>query len=348
MSNEISATTQIILESRQFLQGATQAEHSLDQVDRKGEEAGNKVDAGMRKGAAALGKFAATAAGIASGVASLYFQFDDLSKKQLRIETTALSVAKAQESLTKAQASGKTSAEELQIKTEQLRIAQERHKQALGDAQQAQIQFGLSMMTMGTTTIPLGIKNLKELGKELKEANIKHTLLNTTMGKWLIIGTAGILAYEGIAHAVKLLNPEIDITIEKLGGDLMQKMAGTNNQLNMAEASFGDAADSVSKFSAALDPMATGAISNFTTALEQGVKEPIDKFAEDLQKIKDGTTDLVPVFATAQGTLIGTKNGIIGYLEATREITKANKEFEKSSIEVTRAIQNLNRQLKGR
>lgn len=74
----------------------------------------------------------------------------------------------------------------------------------------------LANMMMGKASI-FSIKGLKALMTTQK-------LLNLSMGKWLLIATGVILAYEGIAHVIKMMNPEIDITIEKLGGDLMVAM----------------------------------------------------------------------------------------------------------------------------
>ena len=74
----------------------------------------------------------------------------------------------------------------------------------------------IGLKTMGTASI-FSISGLKGLMTTQK-------LLNISMGKWLLIATGVILAYEGIAHVIKMLNPEVDITIEKLSGDLFSAM----------------------------------------------------------------------------------------------------------------------------
>lgn len=147
---------------------------SLDQVGNSAEKAGTQVVAVQRNySQAALGMSAAAAAG-----ASLFFQFDNLEKAGLRVET-------AQKNLTSAQASAaSTSATLISLQEkgildgpryeaavlnaksaqEQLAIAQQKVGIAQGDLSESQIQFALSVVPTVIGAVSSASMAVKGLG----------------------------------------------------------------------------------------------------------------------------------------------------------------------------------------
>ena len=180
-------------------------EDTLRRIQNQGEETGKKMEMSTRR--AALTTF-----GFASSLGSLKFQADNLDDSLLKVRKTTLEVSRAQEEVNKLEKEGKTNTLDYAQAKERLAIAEERLSQNTKDASNAQYAFGFSIV--GTALqIPNAINAIKNL-------TASTTILNAVTSKWTLIALGVIGAFEGIAHIIKIINPEIDITIESFAGRL--------------------------------------------------------------------------------------------------------------------------------
>lgn len=198
-------------------QGAiTQLQQFENQAKRTGENTKRSFQQGL-----------SSAVSLASGIASLGFQYDNLDRAQLRVRKTSLEVSRAMEQVRKLEQQGKTDTLDYAQAKERLAISNEKLKQAERDAAQGQAAFGLSIIQT-VATIPQAIKGIQGLTSATK-------LLDMATSKWTLIAIAAIAAFEGIAHVIKMINPEIDITIESMGTRLLgafNKASGSAEDLS--------------------------------------------------------------------------------------------------------------------
>lgn len=187
-------------------QGAiTQLQNFENAAKRTGENTKKSFETGLR-----------STVGLASGIASLGFQYDNLDKAQLRVQKSNLEVSRAMEQVRRLEQQGKTGTLDYAQAKERLSIANEKLRQSENDAFQGQVAFGLSIVQT-VSTLPNAIKGIQGLTSATK-------LLDMATSKWTLIAIAAIAAFEGIAHVIKMVNPEIDITIEGMGTRLLGAM----------------------------------------------------------------------------------------------------------------------------
>ena len=212
---------------------ATQFESSMNGVVKKINEAGNEAEKAEPKlkklSGADFSRMAGSMVALGTSTFSTYKAFDDLNDMQIRVRQSSLQVSKAQEEVNKLQREGKTGTLDYQQAIERLGIAQDRQQKIQDDVNQAQIQFALNLTTMAVGTIPMGIKSIMDLTKGVGGLKAVFAMLEVGMGKWLLIATAVILAFEGIAHLIKYFSGgDIDITIENLGSKLTGALTGSS------------------------------------------------------------------------------------------------------------------------
>ena len=124
---------------------------------------------------------------------------------------------------------------------------------------------------------------------------IPTKLLNLSMGKIILIATGVMLAFEGIAQVIKYFNPEIDITIGKLAGDLFNAMDQTMNQALGVETAYADAGNAV---------------------VEMGNKTA--ESAEDMSMLNTNIQTLQGTITQVQGGFAGTQQAILGFNDALK------------------------------
>lgn len=151
------------LNTEQFVPAANTATNALNQIKDKTKDAAKEVEQLERKASQAKARVAASFTGMATNAAALAFSFRDLGDAQIKIDSLALKVKKAQEDLNKSMKDGSVSAQDLANKKENLRILEEKHKDAMEDAEKAQVQFMFSMGTMATVTIPSTIAAITQM-----------------------------------------------------------------------------------------------------------------------------------------------------------------------------------------
>lgn len=228
----------------------------------------------------------ASAVSLGSGLASLYNQYDNLEKMQLRIRKSSLEVSRAQETVNKLAQEGKQGTLDYEQAQEKLAIAQERLSQLNGDLKQSQLGITLSF-AQTALSLPAAITAIKGLSGAT-------SVLNAVNSKWLIVATGVILAYEGIAHAIKLFNPQLDITIEKLSGDLFNSITKSNSAL----------ADGTTEFKAYGEEIKTVGINASDTASSFGdLNTQMDRTISKLKK-NDLSDSLAEVQAQMADSMI--------------------------------------------
>ncbi len=142
--------------------------------------------------------------------------------------------------------------------------------------------------------VALGISSIATAGS-IGKMSIATKLLNLSMGKIILIATGVMLAFEGIAQVIKYFNPEIDITIGKLTGDLYNAMDQTMNQALGVETAYADAGNAVE---------------------EMGNKTA--ETAEDLGMLNTNIQTLHGTINQVQGGFIGTQQAILGFNDALK------------------------------
>jgi hypothetical protein len=145
----------------------------LQQFDSKVKQTSQTTQTSFRQAAA-------SAISLASGLGSLYFQYDNLEKVQLRIRKASLEVSRAQEEVNKLMQSGQRDTLDYQQAVERLEIAQERHKILVNDLQQSQIALGFSI-AQTALAIPSAVKAISELTKATNLAKIAQWAQNFAM-----------------------------------------------------------------------------------------------------------------------------------------------------------------------
>lgn len=275
-----SAPVQFVatMDSTQLQNSARQSGQALEDMGRKGDEAGKKI--GNSK--ATIGQASLAFTGLATNVWSAYNAYDALENIQLAqsraqvaltraqdmYNTKLVAVTQAEVRIAKMQKEGKENTteykvaiekltnkkKELQTATDDLRVKEQDLKIKTDDVTESQINFGLQMTTMATATIPMSIKSIVDLTGGMKGLSNMFKLLDLSMGKYILIATGVILAFEGIAHAIKYFSGgEIDITIEKLGGDLVSAMQNNTQEANNLAGALPNVSTAYGEMSGAID-----------------------------------------------------------------------------------------------
>lgn len=184
----------------------------LQKFEQSAKKAGDSTAASFKTGLA-------SAVSLGSGLASLYNQYDNIEKVQLRIRKSSLEVSRAQEAVNKLAQDGKQDTLDYQQAQEKLAIAQERLSQLNGDLKQSQLGVTLSF-AQTALTLPAAINGIKGLTSASQ-------VLSVVTSKWTIIALAAIAAYEGIAQAIKITTGA-DYTLTTATSKLMDSMMGSN------------------------------------------------------------------------------------------------------------------------
>lgn len=138
----------------------------------------DKVKKTSKSASESFRQAATSAVSLASGIGSLYFQYDNLEKVQLRIRKSSLEVSKAQEEVNKLTNQGKTNTLDYQQAVERLNIAKERNKILTDDMTQAQVALGFSF-AQTALSIPTTIASITAL-TAARSANTAATAASTT------------------------------------------------------------------------------------------------------------------------------------------------------------------------
>ena len=211
----------------------------LQQFDNKVQDSGRKAQTSFRQAAA-------SAVSLASGIGSLYFQYDNLEKVQLRIRRSALEVSRAQEEVNKITKEGRTGTLDYQQALERLEIAQERNKILTNDLTQSQMALGFSF-AQTALSIPAAINGIKGLTSA-------SSILSAVTSKWTLIALAAIAAYEGIAQAIKITTGH-DYTLTTAVGNLTTKITGGNQALIEGTANYKAYGESISDVTTSSDDL---------------------------------------------------------------------------------------------
>ena len=116
----------------------------LNTFDNKVKQTSQSVSSGFKEATT-------SAIGLASGVFSLYLQYDHLEKAQLRIRKAGLEVSRAQEEVNKLVKDGQKDTLDYAQAMERLEIAKERQRILSDDLQQSEIALGLSVVQTGAS-----------------------------------------------------------------------------------------------------------------------------------------------------------------------------------------------------
>jgi hypothetical protein len=182
------------LDSTQLVAGTNTASSSLQKVGDTAEKSGQKINT-LSKGAIITA--GASFVGLASNISSTIFAYNDLADMQIRVKSTALAVSKAQEAVNKLQAEGKTNTLDYKQAIEKLEVATLRNKDSIEEADKANIQFGLNLLTMATSTVPAFVSVLVGLkGAQLAGAGATAVASGANIGftASIVGATAGIWA----------------------------------------------------------------------------------------------------------------------------------------------------------
>ena len=235
----MNADITLTLNTKSIDSGSKSAIASFQNIQNEATKTGSTIDNIKSKisqlDGKAIAKFGAGMVGLATNVYTAQEAFKGLNDWNIKLRQSSLRVSQAEEQVNKLRAEGKTNTLDYQQALEKLEIAQLKHEKTQGDANKAQMLFMFNMATMATTTIPMSIKGMIDFTKSLKSVQNGFKLLDVATSKYVLIALAVIGAFEGIAHAIKYFSGgEIDITIEKLSGDLfgaINKNIGGANEL---------------------------------------------------------------------------------------------------------------------
>lgn len=235
----MNADITLTLNTKSIDSGSKSAIASFQNIQNEATKTGSTIDNIKSKisqlDGKAIAKFGAGMVGLATNVYTAQEAFKGLNDWNIKLRQSSLRVSQAEEQVNKLRAEGKTNTLDYKQALERLEIANLKHEKTQGDANKAQMLFMFNMATMATTTIPMSIKGMIDFTKSLKSVQNGFKLLDVATSKYVLIALAVIGAFEGIAHAIKYFSGgEIDITIEKLSGDLfgaINKNIGGANEL---------------------------------------------------------------------------------------------------------------------
>lgn len=176
---------------------------------------------------------------------------------------------------------------------------------------------------------------------------VSQIALNATMGKWLLIATAAILAYEGIAHAIKFFNKDIDITIEKLGGDLINNLIGTNEAfaentetMEQAETQIQTTTEAMEMLNETFDPEGVESVSNFGSAVGgvAGPSGPMQSFLDGLIAMRKEGNQFIHIYSDAEKTIIPFGKTLGVFADKAQEAAKELENLKKNYDNAVRSI----------
>ena len=261
---------------------------------------------------------AASAVSLASGVGSLYFQYDNLEKVQLRIRKASLEVSRSQELVNKLVSEGKTGTLDYQQALEKLSIAEERHRILSDDLKESQIALGFSI-AQTALTIPSAITAIKGLTSAT-------SVLNMANSKFILIALAVIAAYEGITQAIKYFNKDLDFTLSGAINRMTNGIDVMKDSTNEGSASFAVYGSTIS---------GVGASASATTGSLGTLNREIDLTNGKIENLKKNE-DSLAVFIGETYSAIG---NMIAFADALNDqalkqkMIQFEREFERKTEE---------------
>jgi hypothetical protein len=221
----LTGTITLLFQSEQVVTNGKAAEDTLKRIKTSSDETGRAVEFSAKRAGLAM-------VGLTTSFVSTFYAAKGLEDMQLQVAKAHRKVEEAEQRLQKVRTDSKSTLQDIADAQRDVNIANEGYKQIMDNVQEAQVMFVASLGTMAITTIPSAVAALKGLstwhgfagGGAIAHAFANGTLtesfavLTTAAAPWLAIALAIVAAFEGIAHVIKLLNPEIDITIEHLSG----------------------------------------------------------------------------------------------------------------------------------
>lgn len=268
---------------------------------------------------------ASSAISLASGLGSLYFQYDNLEKVQLRIRKASLEVSRAQETVNKLAQEGKQGTLDYQQALERLSIAEERHRILSDDLKESQIALTFSI-AQTALTIPSAIKGISELSKST-------SVLNMVNSKFILIALAVIAAYEGITQAIKYFNKDLDFTLSGAINRMTNGIDVMKNTTNQGSESFAVYGGTIAGVGVTADATASS-LSNLSREIDL-----VNGKASELKKNEDNIARFIGE------TYIGVGN-LLAFSEALNDqalkqkIIEFEREFERKTDERNRAFFN--------
>lgn len=190
------------MNTEQFVPAANTAERALEQIKGKAKDTEKEITNLERKVSQTQQRLAASFTGMVANVGSLAFAFRDLGDSQVQIDTLELKMRKLRASMNDAS----LSADKLAIKNEELRILGERHTDAVENQEKAYWQFGLSMVTMATTSIPATIAAVTQMRAAQAQLAVAHLATAGAATTQTAANVGLTLSFHGLTKAM-MSNP---------------------------------------------------------------------------------------------------------------------------------------------
>lgn len=132
---------------------------------------------------------------LAQSMVSLDRAEDQLQRKQFKLNQEMAKAVPNMEKVALLQNEIATAMDDYAVKQQKVKDTQDQ----LNDTQ---LLFAVNLVNVGFSAIQTGV-SMKNLALEMKAAGVASSVLNATMGKWLLIAGAVIVVWEGIAQAAK-------------------------------------------------------------------------------------------------------------------------------------------------
>lgn len=221
----LQGTIELLFKSEQVVTNGKQVDDTLKRIQTTSDKTGQAVEFSAKRATLAM-------AGLTTSFVSTFYAAKNLEDMQLNVAKAHRKVEEAEQRLVKVRQDSKSTLQDIADAQRDVNIANEGYKQILDKVQESQVMFVASLGTMAITTIPSAVSALKGLSSWhgiTTAAAGAHSIANGVLtssyaalvvaaAPWIAIALAVVAAYEALAHVIKWLNPEIDITIENLSG----------------------------------------------------------------------------------------------------------------------------------
>lgn len=287
------------MNTEQFVPAASTAERALQQIKSKTQDTAKEIENLEKKVTQTKERVAASFTGMVSNATALAFSFRDLGDSQVQIDSLALKIRKLEQSMKDTT----LTADEMAIKQEEHRILTERYTNAIEDQQKAQVQFGLSMVTMATTTIPTtiaAVTQMRAAQAALATAHVATAGAATTQA----VANVGLTASFRALTAAMLTNPlGIALVAGSIGALAVYEtnLFGVKDKVDSLIGSFGGATPKMQEFNTELQTGGVPTMQQYgnsvadTTSKMDGLNRTIDITASKIDTLKKNETDLMGI-----------------------------------------------------
>lgn len=200
---------------------------------------------------------------------------------------------------------------ELETAHDDLAVKQQRVKDATDQVSDTYVLFAINIANVSFSAIQTGVSMI-QMAKGMKTAEIAGKLLNGTMGKWALIATAIIVAYEGIVQAIGVSNKafkEQFSIIENINRIMGEWGSATDITLDNYESKINSVNNSTAEFENQWKSM-TSTVSKETNEQNRLVLAWKTNYQKALNDIKYGLNELPSLKGGTQGNFSQAQKGV--------------------------------------